>query len=352
MNYLEIFKGKRVLITGHTGFKGGWLALWLHSIGAEVAGYSLDPLYREGIFCSAEIHELIRDYRGDIRNLGEIKQLIKSFQPEFVFHLAAQPIVLHGYHNPVETFEVNVQGTVNILEAIRLTSSVKVAVIVTTDKCYQNMECPWGYREIDPLGGNEPYSASKGAAELVVNAYRRSYFSDGRIVGLASVRAGNVIGGGDFSENRLVPDIIKAIKDSRTIEIRNPHSIRPWQYVLEPIAGYLKLASLLYEKPSDYSEAWNFGPYNNETHEVKELVEAVIHYSGLGKWKDVSDIDVFCETNILKLDISKALMKLKWKPVLDFDEAIKMTVDWYFNTGNIYKFSLDQIKMFKKRCKL
>jgi CDP-glucose 4,6-dehydratase len=354
MDFLKLFKGKKVLITGHSGFKGGWLALWLHKLGANVTGYALDPQFENGIFCASGISSLIHDFRGDIRDLKKLTELFHQVQPEFVFHLAAQPIVLQSYKNPVETFEVNVQGTVNVLEAIRFTPSVKAAVMVTTDKCYENKEWPWGYRETDPMGGHDPYSASKGAAELVINAYRRSFFSGNRLIGLASARAGNVIGGGDWSENRLIPDIIRAIQHDSIVEIRNPYSTRPWQFVLDPLAGYLKLAAALYEEPKKYTEAWNFGPYANEVQTVKKVVETLISYAGCGSWADISTGDNPHEANILQLDISKAIQKLNWRPAMNFNESVSMTVDWYFNAnkGSVLKFSLGQISKFEDKCRL
>lgn len=351
MEFLNVFRNKKVLITGHTGFKGGWLSIWLTKIGANVIGYALDPINENGIYTASGISNSIADYRGDIRDLNNLIEIFKKEQPEFVFHLAAQALVIESYKNPVETFEVNIQGTVNVLEAIRQTPSVKAAVMVTTDKCYENKEWHWGYRETDPMGGHDPYSASKGAAEIVISSYRRSFFTSGQTTGVASARAGNVIGGGDWAENRLIPDIIKAIQSNTQVEIRNPFSTRPWQYVLEPLSGYLKLAAMLYQSPEMFAEAWNFGPYTNEVYSVRQLAEAIIHYAKQGTWIDLSDGKKLHEANILRLDISKAIQKLKWKPVLTFDECVKMTVDWYFRApdNNVQEFSFKQINKFEDK---
>jgi CDP-glucose 4,6-dehydratase len=354
MDFLDLYKGKKVLITGHTGFKGGWLAIWLDMLGAKVLGYALDPTYEKGIFQSSGIADHIMDYRADIRDRNKLFEFFKKEQPEIVFHLAAQPLVLESYKNPVETFEVNVQGTVNVLEAIRQTTSVKVAVMITTDKCYENKEWLWGYRENEPMGGHDPYSASKGAAELVINAYRRSFFMEDGKTAIASARAGNVIGGGDWSENRLVPDIIKAIMDKKTVEIRNPHAIRPWQHVLDPLCGYLKLGAALVKSPGQFSEAWNFGPFNYNVHPVKDVVEKIISLSGKGEWKDLSLPRQLHEATILMLDITKAVQKLKWQPILNLNESIKLTVDWYKDAlgYDTLPFSQNQIKQYLQLWKL
>jgi CDP-glucose 4,6-dehydratase len=350
MYSLEAYKGKKVLITGHTGFKGAWLSIWLEMLGARVVGIALDPIHEDGIFQSTGISRLIKDYRGDIRDLDFLCQVFKDEQPEIVFHLAAQALVLESYRNPVQTFEVNIQGTVNVLEAIRLTPSVRAAVLITTDKCYENKEWTWGYRENDPMGGHDPYSASKGAAELVISSYRRSFFSSPGTTAIASARAGNVVGGGDQSENRLVPDIIKAIKGGKTVEIRNPNSTRPWQHVLEPLSGYLMLGLKLPEEPEHFAEGWNFGPFTHHVYSVKQVVESIIHSAGLGAWKDLSDSQKPHEANLLLLDISKAVQKLKWQPQLDFEQGIQLTVDWYMhaNEKDALNFSREQILSYQQ----
>ncbi len=353
MNFLNTYSGKKVLITGHTGFKGGWLSIWLKMIGAEVIGFALDPLNKNGIFESSGIAGQIKDYRGDVRNLEHLISIFDQEQPEIVFHLAAQPLVIESYKNPVETFNINIQGTVNVLEAIRQTPGVKAAVLVTTDKCYENKEWIWGCRENDPMGGHDPYSASKGAAELVIQSYRKSFFNLLNI-GVASARAGNVIGGGDFAANRLVPDIIKAIISNQNVEIRNPFSVRPWQHVLEPLSGYLMLGSALLFQPKKYSEGWNFGPYMQDAYTVKQVVENIIDHAKMGSWVDVSSQDKLHEANQLMLDISKAIYKLNWRPTLSFRECIDYTVDWYINakTEGVLEFTKRQIRNYQNTWKL
>jgi CDP-glucose 4,6-dehydratase len=342
---LEKYKGKKVLITGHTGFKGAWLTIWLESLGAQVVGYALDPEFEHGIYSISGIKTRIKDYRADILDFEKLYSVFTEEQPEVVFHLAAQALVLESYINPVLTFATNTQGTVHVLEAIRRTASVKSAVMVTTDKCYENQEWVWGYRENDSLGGYDPYSASKGAAEIIISSYRRSFFSTPGSAGIASARAGNVIGGGDESRNRLVPDIIKAVRNDLDVEIRNPFSIRPWQHVLEPLSGYLQLGLELFDKPVQYAEAWNFGPYNSSNIPVRKLVELIINYAGKGSWKDLSKKEQPHEAGLLMLDISKAMSKLGWKPSLDVEQAIHFTVDWYMKVDktNALEFTRKQI---------
>jgi CDP-glucose 4,6-dehydratase len=320
-------------------------------LGADVVGYSLDPVHEKGIFQISSIGSLIADYRADIRNLQKLCQVFDIEKPEIVFHLAAQPLVLESYKSPVETFEVNIQGTVNILEAIRRSTSVKAAVFITTDKCYENKEWLWGYRENDAMGGNDPYSASKAAAEIVINSYRKSFFAKEGSAGIASARAGNVIGGGDWSENRLVPDIIKAFDENKLIEIRNPFSTRPWQHVLDPLSGYLKLAASLLNSPKEFSEAWNFGPFSHSNYTVKQVVESIIRYYGKGSWLDLSNSGQLHEANLLMLDISKAVQKLNWNPTLTFEESISYTVDWYSHAmeDDMLSFSQSQIRQFKDK---
>jgi CDP-glucose 4,6-dehydratase len=354
MRSLGIYKGKKVLITGHTGFKGGWLTIWLKMLGANVVGYALDPLYELGVFQATNISNQIVDYREDICDLKTLVAVFNKEKPEIVFHLAAQPLVLESYKSPLHTFEVNTMGTANVLEAIRQTSSVRSAVMITTDKCYENKDSHQGYSENDAMGGHDPYSASKGAAELVISAYRKSFFSSGTSASIASARAGNVMGGGDWSENRLIPDIIKALNNEEIIELRNPHAIRPWQFVLEPLSGYLKLGAKLFTDKQKYAEAWNFGPFTHEIFTVKEVVEKIIQYTGRGKWRDISTQNKPHESDILMLDISKAKQKLSWEPNLSFDECIKLTVDWYsyINKGDMLSFSESQINFFEKKWSL
>ncbi len=339
MNMLDstAFRGKKVLVTGHTGFKGAWLSIWLDMLGAELAGVALDPQHPQGVFAGSGIGARMRDHRADIRDLDKLAAIFEKEQPEIVFHLAAQPLVLESYRDPAGTFAVNTQGTVHILEAIRHTPSVRAAVLITTDKCYENQEWVHGYRETDPMGGHDPYSASKGAAELVIASYRRSFFGAGKTAAIASARAGNVIGGGDWSDFRLVPDLIRAIENGRTLEIRNPAAVRPWQHVVEPLGGYLLLAQKLLEAPAQYADAWNFGPLPHSVHPVGQVVEAFFQHfqkhagpaAASTGWRDVSDPNQPHEAGLLMLDISKAIHRLGWKPVLNFPETVGFTADWY-----------------------
>jgi len=353
--FLDIFKNKTVLVTGHTGFKGSWLSLCLHNAGAKVIGYSLDPYTEKDNFVVTGIGEKITaDLRKDVRDYDDLLATFGKHKPEIVFHLAAQPLVRFSYETPRETYNTNVMGTVNILEAIRNTDSVKVAVLITSDKCYDNKEWVFGYRENDPMGGYDPYSSSKGACELAISSYRNSFFNptsfDTHKKGIASVRAGNVIGGGDFSQDRIIPDCIKALEDNKAIGVRSPDSIRPWQHVLEPLYGYLLLASKMLTEGDLYSEAWNFGPYSSHIFTVKELVEKLIHHWGNGTWEDLSDKGMNNnkhEAKLLTLDINKALYKLKWKPVLNIEDTIKMISDWYKNKKDYYNFTLSQIKEYE-----
>jgi CDP-glucose 4,6-dehydratase len=326
---LGVFKGKKVLITGHTGFKGSWLAIWMEMLGARVAGISLDPENDKCVFSLSRIGDFVKDYRADIRDLSRMQQIFAGEQPEIVFHLAAQPLVLESYRAPIETFAINTQGTANILEAIRNTPSVQAAVMVTTDKCYENLETLRGYRESDPMGGHDPYSASKGAAEIVIASYRRSFFSTPETAAIASARSGNVVGGGDWSANRLVPDIIRAVETEKTLDVRHPEAVRPWQHVLEPLSGYMLLAARLLDKPEKYAQAWNFGPYPSQVYTVRQIADAFFQRLGAGAWRDASDPANPHEAGLLMLDIEKAVNELGWSPALSFDETVRMTADWY-----------------------
>ncbi len=341
--YLKIFKGKKVLITGHTGFKGSWLSIWLHHLGAQVVGISLDPKTNQDNFVLSKIGDQITDYRADIRNLDEIQPIVEKEQPEILFHLAAQPIVLDSYTDPVYTFKTNVMGTVNLLEAFRNSKSLKTGVFITTDKCYENVEKDYAYKETDSMGGYDPYSASKGAAELVISSYRRSFFQD-TDKKIASVRAGNVIGGGDWAPFRIVVDIINAIQKNEIIEIRNPIATRPWQHVLEPLGGYLLLAAKMM-KERKFDEAWNFGPEKENIVTVRELLDKTIAAYGQGEWKDVSEKEKLHEAKLLSLDITKAKTQLNWHPVLNLDETIEYTVDWYkrYKSEDVFDLCLEQI---------
>lgn len=332
---LSVFRGKKVLVTGHTGFKGSWLSLWLYKLGANVIGISLNPKTELDNFVLSGVGNLVKDYRLDIRDYQNLKKTIDFENPEIVFHLAAQPLVLESYQTPMETFEVNTQGTANMLEVIRNSSSIKTAVFITTDKVYENREWIWPYREDERLGGYDPYSASKAAAELIISSYRNSFFNPkeyskhGKTI--ATARAGNVIGGGDWADYRIVPDCMRAIENGASIEVRSPKSVRPWQHVLEPLGGYLILAAKMIEKPLSYAEAWNFGPEAGNIVNVGKLVDTMLTVYGEGSWKDTSNPTTLHEASLLSLDINKAKRRLNWQPVLDFNQTISFTVDWYKN---------------------
>ncbi len=328
MEALKYYKNKRVLITGHTGFKGSWLAIWLNLLGAEVIGIALDPQTKKDNFVLSGIKNKIKDDREDIINLNGIKKIIDQEKPEILFHLAAQPLVLESYENPVLTYETNVMGTVNLLEAFRFSDSLKTGVFITTDKCYENKEWVYGYREDDPMGGQDPYSSSKGAAELAIRSYRNSYFQ-GTNKKIASVRAGNVIGGGDWSPNRLVVDIVKSIEQDIPVEIRNPEAIRPWQHVLEPLSGYLLLGQHLLQGKTDCACGWNFGPPVDETVTVVQMAEQIKQSWDAFSFTIGSTTDQPVEATRLKLDCSKARAELAWSPVWQANEALQKTIAWY-----------------------
>ena len=351
------YKGIKVLVTGHTGFKGSWLALWLRELGAKVIGLSLDPLTQHDFFVRTNLQNKITDLRGDINNLKGLIDVFKQCEPEFVFHLAAQPIVRISYDHPIETFQTNALGTANVLEAIRQTKSVKGAVMVTTDKVYRDDNSIWGYREKDPLGGYDPYSSSKACAELIIDSYRNSFFSQEGKPKIASARAGNVIGGGDWQADRLVPDAIRALSNGKPIALRNPRSIRPWQHVLDALGGYLLLGEKLLASPNNggennFANAWNFGPLPDSILTVQDLAEKIISIWGTGTiYHKETRLDTKHEAQMLSLDITKAMVKLGWHPVLDVNESISMTVEWYKKSLknpdlDIYAFSRDQIDHF------
>ncbi|ALO15755.1 CDP-glucose 4,6-dehydratase [Salinivirga cyanobacteriivorans] len=345
---LEFYKNKKVLITGHTGFKGSWLSIWLNMLGAEVIGVALDPINKKDNYVLSGISSSIKDYREDIRKPDSVKEIVFKEKPEILFHLAAQPIVLDSYKKPVYTYETNVMGTVNMLETFRLSDSLKIGVFITTDKCYENIEKNYSYKETDPMGGYDPYSSSKGAAELAISSYRNSYFTEGDKK-IASARAGNVIGGGDWSPYRLIVDIISALESNTKIKIRNPQAVRPWQHVLEPLGGYLILAAKMHME-QQYDEAWNFGPETENIVTVKQLLEEVIKYYGKGTWIDVSEKEKLHEATLLSLDITKAKNKLNWQPKLSFRETVQYTVDWYkkYKTENVMDLCTNQIKQYMK----
>lgn len=326
----DFYRGRRVLVTGHTGFKGSWLCEWLLSLGAEVAGYALAPDTDPSHFEILGLADRIRHTVGDIRDVALIAALVQDFKPDVVFHLAAQPLVRLSYREPASTWETNVMGTVNLLEAVRACPSVKACVVVTSDKCYENREWPWGYRETEAMGGHDPYSASKGAAELVVASYRRSFFQDSSGCRVASGRAGNVIGGGDWSVDRIVTDFVKSIHAGRPLELRNPAATRPWQHVLEPLSGYLELGRRLCGPDgSDFAEGWNFGPSEESVVLVQELARKLASRWGKGEVAVDTSGSHPHEAGLLKLDCSKARMELGWHGVWNVDETARRVVDWY-----------------------
>ena len=349
------YKNKTVLVTGHTGFKGSWLALWLEKLGAQVVGYALDPITDRDNYVLTGLSERITDIRGDIRNAAKLEAVFEKYQPEYVFHLAAQPIVSIGYEKPVETYEINVMGSINVLECIRKCKKTKIGIFITTDKCYDNKEQFWGYRENDALGGYDPYSSSKGAAEIAIHSWQCSFMNPKDVShhgkAIATVRAGNVIGGGDWSPNRIIPDCIRALEKDEPIQIRNPLAIRPWQHVLEPLSGYLQLGQKMTEDLSYYSESWNFGPYIQSIIPVSQVVEMIIKAYGKGKAVMPNDSSkVMHEASLLNLDISKAVFKLGWQPRLSIKEAIDYTVEWYkhYKEANLYKLCEHQIEKFSQ----
>lgn len=328
----NFWHGKRVLVTGHTGFKGSWLSLWLQSMGSQVVGYALNAPTNPSLFDVAKVGKGMISIVGDIRDLEHLQTILAEHKPEIVIHMAAQPLVRYSYVEPIETYSTNVMGTVNLLEAVRGTSSVKAVVNITSDKCYENREWVWGYRENEAMGGYDPYSSSKGCAELVASAYRSSFFNPKDYarhgVAVASARAGNVIGGGDWAEDRLIPDIIRAIEKGTPVMIRSPNAIRPWQHVLEPLAGYLLLAEKLYNEGTKYAEGWNFGPADADAQPVEWIVKKLCDAWGAGaSWKlDVQEGPH--EAHYLKLDCSKAHNSLGWKPIWNLEQTIARIVAW------------------------
>jgi CDP-glucose 4,6-dehydratase len=344
--------GKKVLVTGHSGFKGSWLVIWLKMMGAEVSGYALDPLTSNDNFVLSGIENHIVSQTGDIRDIETLWRFFERQLPEVVFHLAAQPLVRYSYKNPKETYDVNVGGTVNVFECCRLSESVRVIVNITSDKCYENKEWVWGYRENDRLGGFDPYSSAKACSELVTDAYRKSFFNPDdyprHCKSLASVRAGNVFGGGDWQLDRILPDCIRHLEKGEPIVVRNPHAIRPWQHVLEPLSGYLLLAENLFMNPGVYEGAWNYGPEDSSFLTVGTLVDAVVTAWGSGSWEDHSDPDAVHEAHLLKLDISKAKALLGWTPVWNIDRAVNETVSWYqqYKSGRILEVCQSQIEAY------
>ena len=347
------WKDKKVFLTGHTGFKGSWLSLWLASMGAEISGYALAPNTTTNLFEVLAIDTLIeKSYIANILDLAKLQKAMSDAKPDIVIHMAAQPLVRYSFVNPVETYATNVMGTVHVLESTRSIDSVRATVVVTTDKCYENKEWVWGYRENESIGGYDPYSNSKGCAELITSAYRQSYFSGPNSINkVASARAGNVIGGGDWSEDRLIPDAIKAFEAKKVLMVRNPLATRPWQHVLEPLSGYLILAQALYEKGPAFASAWNFGPSDEDNRSVQEVVELFI--SGWGEiahW-EMQSLEQPHEANFLKLDCSKARAQLGWAPKWDLELAMQKIVQWqraYQAKENMQEFSLAQINYYMR----
>jgi len=345
------WKGKKVLVTGHTGFKGSWLSLWLQQLGAHVIGFSLAPISRPNLFEVANVAEGINSIFGDIRDINAVKQVFFETQPDIVIHMAAQALVRYSYKKPIETYQTNVMGTLHVLEAIRVSNSVQSVVIVTTDKCYENKEWLWPYRENDPVGGHDPYSSSKACVELLVASYRKSFFSDNQTVSIATARAGNVIGGGDWSEDRLIPDIINSFERGETVSIRSPNAIRPWQHVLEPLFGYLLLAEKLYgDAGRDYSEAWNFGPTSEGAQSVQWVVEHIAQHWKGAMW-EINEDQQLHEAKILKLDSTKAYEKLGWQTRWTLAETLQNVTAWYLAEQlgvDVKQVCYEQIDLFNK----
>lgn len=356
MGLAEFYRGKRVLVTGHTGFKGSWLSIWLHEMGAEVTGVAREPATGRDNFVLSGIGKKIRaDIRADIRDGNRIREIFAEYRPQIVFHLAAQPLVRLSYEIPVETYETNVMGSIHVMEAIRSCPETKVGIMVTTDKCYENKEQLWGYRENEPMGGYDPYSSSKGAAEIAISSWRRSFFNPVEYArhgkSIASVRAGNVIGGGDWAKDRIIPDCIRALEAGKAMEIRNPKAVRPWQHVLEPLGGYMLLAMKMWENPAEYCEAWNFGPRAESIVPVWDVAGMVVEAFGTGSLRDVSDPDALHEARLLMLDISKAKFRLGWEPRMDIRSCVDMTADWYrrYAKEDVYGLCVRQIEEYRRK---
>jgi CDP-glucose 4,6-dehydratase len=349
----ETYKNKKILVTGNTGFKGSWLIAWLLEMGADVYGLSNNIPTKPSHFDVAGLKQRIHYFEQDVRDLEGVTTIVDKIRPDFVFHLAAQPLVRLSYQDPITTLHTNIMGTAHILEALRLVGQPCTAIMITSDKCYDNVEWTWGYRETDPIGGRDPYSASKGAAELVIKTYAQSYFaSDSSPVKVAVGRAGNVIGGADWALDRIVPDCMSSWSQKKTVEIRNPGATRPWQHVLEPLGGYLLLGANLSNNALLNGEAYNFGPPSNQNYTVETLInEMGLHWDNI-KWKDVSQKeDHVHEAGLLKLCCDKALHSLRWEPVLNFQETVKFTVDWYRSfyenqSGDIYSLTIKQVREY------
>lgn len=351
---LGFWRGKRVFLTGHTGFKGSWLSLWLHQLGADVTGYALNPPTNPSLFEVAKVGEGMRSIIADIRDADALAKAMREARPDIVIHMAAQPLVRYSYVAPVETYATNVMGTVHLLDAVRQTDNVRAVVVVTSDKCYENKEWPWGYRENEPMGGYDPYSNSKGCAELVTAAYRTSYLNPAKHsehgVAIASGRAGNVIGGGDWAADRLIPDILRAIEAGRPVHIRSPHAIRPWQHVLEPLNGYLNLAEKLFTEGPAYAEGWNFGPADEDAKPVQWIVERLTQSWGEGASWELDTNPQPHEAHYLKLDCSKARAKLGWHPRWNLQTTLQSIIHWHkqaLSGDNMQMVSLRQIAEYQ-----
>jgi CDP-glucose 4,6-dehydratase len=351
----DFYRGKKVLVTGHTGFKGSWLTAWLLNLGADVVGYSLDVPSDPSIFEDIKLSEKVTDIRGDIRDLDSFKKVLNDNNPDLIFHLAAQPIVRLSYDDPVETFTTNAIGSLNVLEAARGQDSIKSIVMITSDKAYKNVEWIWGYKEDDQLGGEDPYSSSKGCAELIFYSYVNSYFKNNEtLVKLTTARAGNVIGGGDWAKDRIVPDIVRSFSKNEVLSIRAPNATRPWQHVLEPLSGYLTLAKMQTKKESLNHESFNFGPRQDVNQNVLRLVEEFSKYWDSGSWK-VHEDNAKPEAGLLKLNCDKAQAMLDWKAILSFEETIKFTGEWYKTyfkeEADLYDFTIRQINDYSQKAK-
>jgi CDP-glucose 4,6-dehydratase len=352
---LIFWQGKKVLITGHTGFKGSWLSVWLQNQGADLVGYSLPPPTTPSLFSIACVEDGMTSIIGDVRNFEQFQSVIADHRPEIIFHMAAQSLVRHSYDNPVETYATNVMGTVHLLEAVRRTGGVKAIVNITSDKCYENQEWPWGYRENEPMGGFDPYSNSKGCAELVTSAFRNSFFNsedfDNHGVALASARSGNVIGGGDWAKDRLIPDIMRAISAGKPVVVRNPDSIRPWQHVLEPLSGYLLLAQKLWEEGRSFAEAWNFGPNDEDAKPVSWVATSLTRMWGKGASWELDGHKHPHEAHYLKLDCSKAKSRIGWSPTWNLETTLRAIVNWhqeYLERKDMRAVVTEQINAFLK----
>ena len=346
----DFWQGKRVFVTGHTGFKGSWLCLWLQQMGAIVQGYALAPPTNPSLFIESHLSEIIASEEGDICDVQQLYKSMQKFQPEIVFHMAAQSLVRLSYESPLETYSTNIMGTVSLLEAVRKVGNRKVVVNITSDKCYENQEWLWGYRESEPMGGFDPYSSSKGCAELITASYRRSFFSPEKYnehgCALASARAGNVVGGGDWALDRLVPDTLKAFSNQQTVNIRNPNAIRPWQHVLEPLSGYLMLAEKLYNNGPLFSESWNFGPKEESAQSVKWILDCLKSQWGGAADGQLDDNVHPHEANFLKLDCSKAKTKLGWQPLWGIEDTLNRTVNWHkvwLQGADMYDYTITEI---------